>query len=149
MVSKLETAREECEDLLDLVMGSAEEMLQQYGEFFPFGSALTKSNELANSKAWDLEPDDSAEQAVTRIMDGFKAMAQKGSIKACALVCNVNVVPPEHKNEVEAIAVHLEHLNQYSIVVFFPFRLENGDLFIDEPFAIEGKYEVFSENSLK
>ena len=43
------------------------------------------------------------------------------------------------------MSIRLDHRDDYSVVVTFPYRfLPGGELEFDEPFAVTGKNEIFS-----
>ncbi len=46
--------------------------------------------------------------------------------------------------DADAIAIALDHRDDYSVIVIFPYVLAHGNLTVGEPFAQMGKFLVFN-----
>ena len=72
------------------------------------------------------------------------AGAESGEYRATALVYDVLTTPPGKENKPDAIAVALDHRDDYSVVVYFPYSFDSNDeLVVDDPFAVECEGGVF------
>jgi len=55
----------------------------------------------------------------------------------------VKVILPSSGQKSDAIAVSLNHRDNYSVIVLFPYQLKNGKLSLGEIFAQKGEADVF------
>lgn len=129
---------------MSAVLPRAEALLQGHSEFFPFGATLSAAGEIAHVAGWVGDEAPPAEEVIALLEAGFRAGAARGELVACALLCDVLVVPPGKTERQDAIAVRLDHRDDYSIVVLFPYLMsESGALTVDEPFATAGNGAIF------
>jgi len=73
----------------------------------------------------------------------FVARAAAGEFRATALVYDVRVQTPTQGVNTDAIAVALDHRDNYSVIVFLPYRLDGEKLTLGDMFAQRGTGEVF------
>jgi len=136
--------KDECETLMSAVLPLAEQMLSEHGTLRPFGSTLSTSDQVVDigSASHGLVQDEASLLAEYR--DSFREGAQRGELKATALVYAASSIAPGAAKPEWTVAVQLDHRDDYSIVVNFPYRFtETGELVIDEPFASEGEHKIF------
>jgi len=62
---------------------------------------------------------------------------------ATAIFYDVRVVPPGSDEKTDAIAVALDHQENYSAVVLFPYTLTNSKVQFGEVFAQAGENDIF------
>ena len=137
-------AKADCEALLNAAMPFAEQMLQRYREFFPFGSAMRASGEITAVAGHDGNEHPPSSEVIALIKDGFIEAARRNEFKATALVHDVKIKSPSSGDTSDAIAVALDHRDdEYSVVIFFPYRLSKGELTLDPPFAQAGEGAIF------
>jgi hypothetical protein len=135
-------AKSECEQLLNATLPLAKQMLQEHGEFFPFARALNAKGQVVAVAAHD-ESYPTSEDLIRQLRQTFVAQATAGEYRATALVYDARVRAPAKGVKTDAIAVALDHRDNYSVVVFLPYRLEGGKLTLGEMFAQRGSGEVF------
>jgi hypothetical protein len=133
----------DCENLMNSVLPFAERMLKQHGEFFPFGGAMRPNGEIVSvGGKSDQERPPSAE-VIKLLRDSFASSARKGEFKATAIVYDVRVILPDTGAKSDAIAVALDHRDNYSVVVMFPYTIQSGDVHFGNTFAQKGDDKVF------
>ena len=137
------TPKAECENLMNAALPFAEQMLQKHGEFFPYGAALKGNGEIASVAGYDGREQPPSNDIIRLLKEGFVQGAKSGEYKATALVYDVRVTVPSTGTKSDAIAVSLNHRDNYSVVVFFPYQLTNGQLTFGEVFAQKGESDVF------
>lgn len=130
---------------MNVAMPFAEQMLQKHGEFFPFGAALKSNGEVASVASYDGREQPPSKDIIRLLKDGFIQGAKSGEYKATALVYDVKVTLPVSGKKSDAIAVSLNHRENYSVIVLFPYQLNNGQLTIGEVFAQQGESDVFPQ----
>jgi hypothetical protein len=133
----------DCEALLSSVLPFAEQMLSLHGEFFPFGGAMRPDGKFVSVGGFDGEEHPLSADIIRLIKDGFIQSAHRGEYKATALVYDVRVKVPSTGEKSDAIAVSLNHRDDYSVVVLFPYRITDGKLVIGDPFAQQGEADIF------
>jgi hypothetical protein len=74
----------------------------------------------------------------------FRRSAQDREYRVTAIVYDVRVVLPQTGIKSDAIAVALDHTDNYSVVVFFPYQIAQSQLIFGETFAQKGDDGVFA-----
>ena len=136
-------AKDDAEALMNAVLPFAEKMLTQHGEFFPFGGAMKPNGEIVNVAGYDGRERPPSENLISLLNEGFRKDAKSGRYKATAVVYDVRVTLPDTTTKSDAIAVALDHRDNYSTLVMFPYSLSNGPLQMGEPFAEKGDHKIF------
>ena len=137
------TAKAECENLMSAALPFAEQMLQKQGEFSPYGAALKSRGGIANVAGYEGREQPPSNDIIRLLKQAFLQGAKSGEYKATALVYDVKVTLPSSGQKSDAIAVSLNHRDNYSVIVLFPYQLKNGQLSIGEVFAQKGEADVF------
>ena len=122
----MNTAKAESESLMNAALPFAEEMLQKHGEFFPYGQALDRKGKVVSVAATNGQEHPPSAEIISLLKKAFVQGANSGKYKATALVYDVRVQLPSTGAKSDAIAVSLNHRDDYSVVVFFPYRREAG-----------------------
>src|SRR5262249_44675146 len=122
----MSSPKEDCEVLMNSVLPFAEQMLTTYGEFIPFGGAMRPDGELISVGGDDGNEHPKSVDIIALMKEAYVAAARSGEYKATAIVYDVRITLPATGDKSDAIAVSLDHRDNYSIVVFFPYRLDNG-----------------------
>jgi hypothetical protein len=119
------TPREECEGIMDGLIGTAEELLQTTGEFHPFAATLDADGQLQRFSPSGIpsEPD-----IVGWLVASLKDhVAASPGVRATCIVALVSVERPGTQDSVDAIRMALDHQQDYATQVFFPYRLTEGE----------------------
>jgi hypothetical protein len=77
----------------------------------------------------------------------FRRQAQEGTIMACALAYDIRTIPPGQSQKTDAIAVNLDHRGGMSIVVIYPYRIENKKVTMGKSWAVKGEGKIFASGS--
>lgn len=136
-------AKDDCNQLLNATLPFAEKMLRDYGEFLPFGAQLLPSGEIASVGADDGEDHSRSQDLIGLLKAAFRAGANGGDVIATALVYDVRVQPPGANQKTDAVAINLDHRDSYSVTIFFPYTITDGEPALEEPFANAGDYAIF------
>ena len=146
-----ETAKavEDCEALLNDVLPVAEGFLTQHGEFYPFGAVMKPDGEIIRMAGNDEREQPLAADIVQTLKAGFAQGAEAGAYKATALVTNVRVVAPFSTQESDAIAISLNHVDDYSVIVVLPYEIKDGKLITGELFTLDGEADIFPSSLRK
>jgi hypothetical protein len=139
-------AKADCEVLMNSVLPFAEQMLTAYGEFIPYGGAMRPDGELVSIAGDDGKEHPLSADVIALMKDGFNEAARKGEYKATAIVYDVKVKLPSTQEKSDAIAVSLNHRDNYSVTVFFPYKIDSGKLTMGTVFAQKGEADIFPVN---
>lgn len=142
----MHTPKEQCEELLNAVLPFAEKMLREHGEFFPFGASMKPNGDIALVGAYEGSEQPPSQPLIDLLHQGFREDATKGAIRASATVYDVRVVPPGTSVKTDAVAIELDHRDNYSTVVYFPYTINAGKVEFQDAFASKGAFAIFSRN---
>ncbi len=133
-------------EMLVPLIGFAESILQEGGEFRPFGARLAAGGQLA---LIDVAPaiqvkEPSNPLIIDALYATFRLEARAGTIRACA-VCWDALVPRETGGGfMDAIAVGLEHRDGEPAIVLLGYEREpGGDYHFEDPVTGIGRRHVF------
>jgi hypothetical protein len=142
------TPKEECEGLMDELIGSAEQLLVREGEFHPFAAILAEDGQVQEVAPMPASP--GGPDLVGWLAASLKTRAAESQqVRAAGIVALVSVERPGTQEAVDAIRIALDHKQGYAAHVFFPYRLRSDqanageparprEVILDEPFATRG-----------
>ncbi len=113
-------AKTECEVLLNEAMPFAQKMLREHGEFYPYGYEMNPTGDIKLVAGYTGTDHPKSQTIIDLLVEGFKQDAAAKKVKATALVYDMMVVPPGAIVKTDAIAVALDHRDNYSVIVIFP-----------------------------
>ena len=136
--------RTDFNEMVTPVLGLAETMLTQTGEFRPFGARLAAGGQLALIDVAPTLEDPSNPLIIDALYATFRLEARAGTIRACA-VCWYALVPrQEGGGLIDAIAIGLEHRDGDPTIVLCGYEREpTGDLRFEDPVTATGRRHVF------
>ena len=121
---------------MSAVLPVAEQMLTEHRELQPFGSTMSSDGVIVQVGGWRTTAHAPDAELVAGFEASFRDGAARGELKATALL----VASPAK----DSVAVRLDHRENYSVVVTFPYHFTDaGELVIEEPFAGEGEHLIF------
>jgi len=138
-----ESPREACDRLMNAVIPFAEEMLTKHGEFYPYGGALGPDGDVVSV---GVAGDDEHPLSMDVIRDLKAALvsgARDGKYVATAIAFDARISMPITGELSDAVAIALDHVQDYSIVVYIPYELKSGAPEFGEPIAEPGAADIF------
>lgn len=127
------------------VLPIAEQMLLEHGTICPFGSTLSADGRIARVGGWSESSRAHQPELIAEFEAAFRDGAARGELIATALLESVSMVPPGKAAAEQAVSIRLDHRDDYSLVLAFPYRFSaSGELQIDEPFAADGSNGIFT-----
>lgn len=139
----MEPGKDKTEELLNAVMPFAVKMLEEHGEFFPYGGLTRPNGEIAFVAGHDGREHPPSQELIELLAEGLRQSATDGEAVTTAIIFDVSVIPPGQSEKVSAIAAELEHMSGFAVTVFFPYRLRAGSVDIGEPFAADQRRGIF------
>ncbi len=138
-----ESPREACDRLMNAVIPFAEEMLTKHGEFYPYGGALGPDGEVVSiGVAGDDEHPLSAD-VIRDLKAALVSGARNGKYVATAIAFDARIAMPNTGERSDAVAIALDHVEDYSIVVYIPYKIRSGAPEFGDPIAESGAAEIF------
>ena len=133
--------------LIDTVLPFAKLMLDRYGEFLPFGAAITATGEIIHVGADTGEDTGESRPVLDLLIEGLRAKARSESYMAAAACVNVAAVDPRSGKKADAAQVIFEHCSGEALDVFVPYRKKmfRGYEF-EKPFAGPAEPRIFSKD---
>jgi hypothetical protein len=134
--------RSDLDPLLSFMLPFAEQMLDKNGTFYPFAAVLTEDAEIEPiADVPEDRPDPNA--LLTHLAAAIRARAARGDVRASAVGADVRVTPPGAAEEVDAVRVVLEHVDDEDAVsVFRPYKKTWRGFKFDDVFAVRSPREV-------
>jgi hypothetical protein len=137
----------DCEIVMNFGLPLADEMLKRNGEFLPFGAAMRPNGEIVCLGAYDGRAFPSLAGSFTDLIrslkEAFIAGARRREYLATALFYEVMVAAAGSSEQLNAVAVSLDHRDGYSVIVVLPFSIEDGKPVYAEPRAQPGEADIF------
>ncbi|HEY3254368.1 MAG TPA: hypothetical protein VGJ91_10480 [Polyangiaceae bacterium] len=122
----------------------AEQMLSEHRALRPFGYTLSAADQIVQVGGRGALTGRNDAELIAEFRAGFRDGAARGELKATALSYSAQSAVPGRGAAQDAVFVHLNHRDNYSLVVTFPYHFgADGELVIEEPFANDGEYDVF------
>jgi hypothetical protein len=137
-------AQTEAEELVNAVLPHAEGMLVAHGEFFPFGGALTVDGELAELSVGEEHQNSPVEVIVEELKSRLRGGAGTNTYRATALVFPIHAELPGADDETEAVAIELDHQENFSVILIIPYVLSDGGVEFGDAVAQQGAHEIFA-----
>ena len=137
--------KEDSQVLMESVLPLAEKLLSMHGEFFPYGGAMKPNGETVSLAASDGDEHPPSAELIKLFQASFKTAAENNEYKATALVYDTRVQLPESDEKSDAIAIALDHVTGYSVVVFIPYSISNKQLSYGDIFAQTGENNIFNQ----
>jgi len=131
--------------LLQTVLPFAKQMLSENGEFFPFGAKMNLAGTITHVGASTGEERPSSKDLIDLIMRAFQHEAREQKLRACTVVYDNLIKPPGNDANRDAIAIAMDHMNNFSVVMIVPYELrEDSTPIYHQPFAFPGDARIFS-----
>jgi hypothetical protein len=126
---------EQLHNLLSYCLDFAKVMLDECGEFFPFGAVVGADGKVKAVGGHNGEEHPEPQEIYRLLTKGFAEGARDGSIVAAALAANVNI-PQEYPSPApDGIRILLESAG-YSRYIYSPYRITKRGL-IKKKYTIE------------
>ena len=139
--------KSDVEELMNDAVGVAfaDRMLREHGDFFPYGAAMKQDGEIVSVAAHDGTEHPPSQELISLLKGAFRQSVAEGEYIATAIFYDVRVSLPKEGGKTDAIAAALDHRDDYSVIVFFPYRLDGDQIEYGELFAQAGENDVFTE----
>lgn len=139
-------AKYEAEELMNSILVVAHQMLREYREFYPYGGYMDRDGGIRHVAVKDPDTDHPNSQDMIETLEStFREMAREKTCRAAGIVCDVRLKSPDGSTKRDAIQVSLDHMDNYSVKVFFPYSFVNDQLVFGEAFTTRGEDRIFGD----
>jgi hypothetical protein len=128
-------AHSDLDQLLNVALEFAKKMLEEHGEFYPFGSSMDLTGKIVVDGAATGQEHPPSQELLDLLSQSYATRAEAGELRAAAICADVRVVPPGAAAKTDAISVGLEHATGEAVTVFLSYqqglfgRVRYGTLF--------------------
>lgn len=139
------TPKEEVEKLLNAIMPFAEQQLNKNKEFLPFAAVMLSTGEIQTVASGNENEHSEAQKVIDDIQKGLIEGAKNGEYLATGIAYLSLVTDPETKEKKDAVCINLDHKDNYSVKLFYPysFNLHNGAVYFSDPIGSVGDDKIF------
>jgi hypothetical protein len=136
--------RTDFNEMVTPLLGLAESMLEETGEFRPFGARLAAGGQLALIDVAPTLEEPSNPLIIDALYATFRLEARAGTIRACAVCWDALVPRQEGGGLIDAIAIGLEHRDGDPTIVLCGYERDTaGELRFEDPVTATGRRHVF------
>ncbi|TCT43651.1 hypothetical protein EDB29_101458 [Vibrio crassostreae] len=135
--------KEDAQHLFDSVLPFAEKMLAEYGEFYPYGAAMTLTGNVVDVSVFEGNEYPPSSEIIDLLNSAFLKAAANREYRTTAVVYDVRITLPSGQLS-DAIAVNLDHISGYSIVVYLSYKKLNQAIEYGELSVQEGRGAIFN-----
>lgn len=130
------TPKEQVEGLMGELLAFAEKMLNEHGEFHPFGGYLTAPTTMVHVGVESKGDPHNAQKKIDALVESFKEMSSRAI--AFGIVSDVSLSSEDGLKR-DAVKIFLEHRDGYCAEVFFPYETSPaGGVEVVETIAQQG-----------
>jgi hypothetical protein len=141
------TQRSDADRVLSASISLALDKLVEQGEFYPFGVALTREDQIAVLTTEETGSRPTSDAFLSALRDALSDGARSGSFKAAAIVADFAFERPRQSGESDAIRVSLESAGGEAVTCYLPYTLVTPggtrDVRPGQPFAQKSEPSIF------
>lgn len=133
------------ERLLDSTFPLVDDLLKNYGEFFPLASAIKTDNTIAQVGTYFGDERPLSNKVITELKKSFRAKVE--DYKTIAIFYDVKVVNPNTNLKTDAVAVFIEtKIEDTAYVFYYPYTLTNDkQLSFSDSWKNKNDKEIFND----
>ncbi|HVI54803.1 MAG TPA: hypothetical protein VM621_07095 [Luteibacter sp.] len=134
----MDVTQERLNQLLTFSMDFAKEMLEENGDFYPFGATVSEEGKLAADPGHEGDGEPEAQDVYRVIFERFST-GRPAEALAAALVANVTIPDEFEAPAKDGVRVHLESKG-YARFIYVPYEIVSADareVRLHDPFAVE------------
>jgi hypothetical protein len=132
--------------LFTFSMDFAKDMLEENGDFYPFGATVSEEGKLAADPGHDGGDDQPDAPDVYRVIFERFSTARPAEAVAAALVANVTIPDEFDAPAKDGVRVHLES-EGYARFIYVPYEIvsvDSREVRLHDPFAVEVSPSFFT-----
>jgi hypothetical protein len=136
-------AGSDTEAILLAMIPIGKQLLEKQGKFVPYGGAMTMDGKVITVAGYSGTEPPPSQEIIDALNYAFRTGALTGTYKATGLFSDVEVSSPGSNEKTRAIAAALDHQDNYSVVIYFPYKIVAGKVQFDQVSALPGENRLF------
>lgn len=137
-------AHPDLDKVLNTLLSFAQQMINKYGCFHPFGASMNTNGEVACVSGYTGDEKPDPEELMQLLIDGFRQEAKNEKIMATGICHDARIIPQGKTQKMDAICARLEHNSGEAVEVYLPYRKGFlGRIKYGEILATSGQRNVF------
>jgi hypothetical protein len=137
-------AHNDLNQLLNVLLPFAEQMLLKRGEFFPFGSCMRQTGKIVAHAAYTGDERPPSQSLIDLMTQAFRRQADDRQIRAAGICHDVRTIPPGQAEKCDAVCASSEHQSGEAVDVFLPYKKDPiGGVVYGQIFAIPRTPQFF------
>jgi hypothetical protein len=89
-----------------------------------------------------------SDELIAILNECLREGAVNGDYRATCVAFDALTSPPDKDDKQDTIICLLDHQDSYSVKVCFPYHFDADDsLVVEDPYAVDGDYEIFGKTS--
>ena len=142
-------AHPDLDELLNALLPFAQQTLDRYGEFLPFGASIDSLGEIRLAAGHTEDERPPSQEVIDLLVEGFRQAAGRNELRAAGICLDVRVVDPNGE-KTDAVCARLEHESGETIEVYLPYRKpRRGKIKYGDIFAAAGSRAIFGSGDAK
>lgn len=141
------TAEQDCERLVTEFLPLAVAQLQTHGGFYPFAGVLTPEGKTSALQVPVESDQPHPSEVVEATIAALRRNAAARAIHAAVVFADARVLLPGCTEQSDAVQARLDHRDDYSAILFFPYTITDGKVALGKSFVAAGTHEIFSSNT--
>lgn len=113
------TPKDECGDVMNVLLQAVQHLLEKNHEFYPAGAVMNPDGSVAFSATYDGSEHPSSREVIDFLVKEHKNLADQNKIKVSAIAYDARV--PIAGKKTDCIIMNLEHQSGYSVTVGMPY----------------------------
>ena len=142
-------AHPDLDKLLSTLLPFAKKMLEEYGDFHPFGAQIEADGSVQMVGADSGEGFPEALELIDLLQQSFREAAHTRTIIAAGICMDVRVIVPGRSEKTDAIQVRFEHTMAEAVDIFLPYSKAQNDVIYGEMFTRLTQTMIFIENRVQ
>lgn len=130
--------------LLDQCVQKAIALIQEHGEFYPFGVTLDAQGDYSLTQAKLDEEQPSSDQVTQKLVRGLMTEAAQGMYTTVAVVADVRLRQPGTGQFTDAIRVMMEDREKEPIDFFLPYSRQGKQIVTSDIMAQQAPAMIFT-----
>lgn len=139
-------ARADLEELMNMLVPFAQQMLGKSGEYYPFGASMRPDGQVVQNAAHTGNEHPPSQELIDMLIGVFRHEAAAGQLRAMGICYDVRITPPGSTEKSDAICVQLEHMDGEAIKIYVPDKKGwFGKVKYADLFASKGQQDIFRD----
>lgn len=141
------SAEQDCQRLVTEFLPLAVAQLEAHGGFYPFAGVLTAEGKASVMQVPVESDEPHPGEVVEATIAALQRNAAAGAIDSAVVFADARILLPGSREQSDAVQARLDHRDNYSAILFFPYTINDGKVALGKSLVAAGTHEIFSRNT--